>query len=103
MPGWTSIYSSAPILPAALLRHIARTAGCHIYTDGGDVVYANREFIGIYSPAGGKRTIHLPRRSKVTDLLRDKMLAHDAAVFSVELPPNTTLLLKLDEPSRSIK
>ncbi len=95
MAGWTSIYSSAPILPAALLRNIARAAGCHIYSDGGDVVYANREFLGIYSPAGGKRTVHLPQRSDATDLLSDKVLAQDASEFSVELPPNTTLLVKV--------
>jgi hypothetical protein len=96
MPGWTSIYSSAPILPAALLRNIARVAGCHIYSDGGDVVYANREFLGIYSPSGGSRTIHLPERSDVTDLLSDKVFAKGATEFSVELPANTTLLLKLE-------
>jgi len=95
MAGWTSIYSSAPILPAALLRNIARAAGCHIYSDGGDVVYANREFLGIYSPAGGKRTVHLPQRSDATDLLSDKVLAQDASEFSVDLPPNTTLLVKV--------
>ncbi len=100
MPGWTSIYSSAPILPAALLRNIARAAGCHIYSDGGDVVYADREFLGVYSPAGGKRTIHLPERSNVTDLLNNKTLAQDTAEFSVDLPPNTTLLLKLESAVR---
>jgi hypothetical protein len=100
MPGWTSIYSSAPILPAALLRNIARAAGCHIYSDGADVVYANREFFGIYSPAGGSRTIHLLQRSDVTDLLSNQVLAQDATEFSVELAPNTTLLLKLDPPVR---
>ena len=95
MAGWTSIYSSAPILPAALLRNIARAAGCHIYSDGGDVVYANREFLGIYSPAGGKRTVHLPQRSDATDLLSEKVLAQGASEFSVDLPPNTTLLVKV--------
>jgi hypothetical protein len=96
MPGWTSIYSSAPILPATLLRSIARVAGCHIYSDGGDVVYANREFLGVYSPSGGTRTIQLPERSTVTDLLTDKSIAKDAEEFSTDLAPNTTLLLKLD-------
>ena len=38
--GRTSVYSSAPILPAALLRNIARAAGCNIYSDADDVVYA---------------------------------------------------------------
>ena len=98
---WTSIYSSAPILPAALLRNIARAAGCQIYSDGGDVVYANREFLGIYSPDGGDRTIHLPQRANVTDLLSDKLLARDASEFPINLPPNTTLLLKLDAPPAS--
>jgi hypothetical protein len=103
MQGWTSIYSSAPILPAALLRNIARTAGCHIYSDGGDVVYADQEFLGIYSPAGGNRTIRLPRRSEVTDLLSSKTLAHDATEFSVDLLPNTTLLVKLEHPGRAAR
>jgi hypothetical protein len=69
---------------------------CHIYSDGGDVVYADSEFLGIYSPAGGNRTIRLPQRSNVIDLLSDKMLAHEASEFSVDLPANTTLLLKVD-------
>lgn len=101
MNGWTSVYSSAPILPAALLRSIARAAGCQIYSDGGDVVYANGEFLGIYSPAGGDRTIHLPQHANVTDLLNDKLLARDASEFPINLPPNTTLLLKLDAPAAS--
>lgn len=99
MPGWTSIYSSAPILPASLLRNIARAAGCHIYSDGGDVVYADREFLGVYSPAGGNRTIRLPERSTVTDLLTGKVVAEDAFEFSTDLPSNITLLLKVD-PAR---
>ena len=92
---WTSIYSSAPILPAALLRDIARTAGCHIYSSGGDVVYADREFLSIYSPSGGHRTIQLPERTDVVNLLDSKVLARHAMKVDVDLKPNTTLLLKI--------
>jgi hypothetical protein len=95
--GWTSIYSSAPILPAPLLRNIARVAGCHIYSDGGDVVYANREFLGFYSPRGGDRIIRLPKRSNVIDLLSNQVIARDASEFRADLKPNTTLLLKIEE------
>jgi hypothetical protein len=52
--GWTSVYSSALILPAALLRNSARAAGCHIYDEDHDVVYANRNFLAIYSPSGAR-------------------------------------------------
>ncbi len=92
--GWTSIYSSAPIVPAALLRNIAKTAGCNIYSNDNDVVYASREFLGIYSPKGGNRTFHLPQRSNVLDLLSGNVVARDATEFSVTLDPNTTMLYR---------
>lgn len=96
MPGWTSVYSSAPILPAALLRNIARAAGCQIYSDAGDVVYANRNFLAVYAPSGGTRTIHLPRRSKVVDLLNNRTIAEETAEFPLTLTPNSTALLELE-------
>jgi len=98
--GWTSIYSSAPILPAPLLRNIARIAGCHIYSDANDVVYANRNFLGIYAPGGGSRTVRLPRKMRVTDLLENRVLADGVTEFPLELAPNSTALLKLEEPQK---
>jgi len=98
--GWTSVYSSAPILPAALLRNIARAAGCHIYSDAGDVVSANGGFLGIYAPAGGARTVRLPRRSRVLDLLEDRVIAEGTDSFTLELAPNASVLLRLEEIHR---
>jgi hypothetical protein len=95
--GWTSVYSSAPILPAVLLRAIAREAGCHIYSDGGDVVVANREILSIYSPKGGTRTIRLPRKCTVVDLLESKTLAAGVTELQLTLAPNTSVLLALKD------
>ncbi len=94
--GWTSVYSSAPILPAALLRNIARTAGCHIFSDAGDNVYACRGFLGIYSPSGGARILRLPRKSRVIDLLEDRVLADDVTEMPLKLSPNQTVLFKIE-------
>lgn len=96
MPGWTSIYSSAPILPAALLRNIARAAGVNIYDAGNDVVYANANFLGIYSPQGGRRTIRLPRPAKVVDLLTGRVVAGRASRIPLTFAPNQTVLLRLE-------
>jgi hypothetical protein len=93
MPGWTSIYSSAPILPAALLRNIARAAGGHVYSDANDLVYADRSFLGIYAPAGGTRMVSLPHKSKVVDLLENRTLVQGASEFRLSLAPNSTVLL----------
>jgi Beta-galactosidase len=94
--GWISVYSSAPILPAPLLRNIARAAGCHIYSDANDVVYANKNFLCLYAPGGGSRQVKLLAKSKVTDLLENKLLADGVSEFPLELAPNTAVLLKLE-------
>jgi hypothetical protein len=98
--GWTSVYSSAPILPAALIRNIARAAGCHIYSDAGDVVYANQNFLGIYAPGGGSRTVRLPGKSRVIDLLDNRVLADGVTEFPLKLAPNQSVLLKLEATER---
>jgi hypothetical protein len=99
-PGWTSVYSSAPILPAALLRNIARSAGCQIYSEGNDVVYANRNILCVYAPGGGTRTIRLPRKSKVVDLLENRTVVERAAEFPLTLAPNSTALLAIGSPAK---
>ena len=97
MPGWTSIYSSAPILPAALIRNIARAAGGHLYDDANDVVYADRNFLCIYSPTGGNRTVRLPHKSKVVDVLENRTVANQATEFPLAMAPNSTVLLAIEE------
>ena len=94
--GWTSIYSSAPILPAALLRNIARDAGCHIYSDANDVVYANKHFLCLYSPGGGERIVRLPQKSRVTDVLENKVIENGAKEFTLTVSPGSSVLLKLE-------
>jgi len=95
-PGWTSVYSSAPILPAALLRNIARAAGCHIYSDANDVVYASRNFLCVYAPKGGTRLIRLPQKSRVVDLLENRVLADGTNEFELTMALNSTKLLHME-------
>jgi hypothetical protein len=101
--GWTSIYSSAPILPAALIRNILRAAGGHVYSNANDVVYANKNTLCIYSPAGKFRMVHLPQKSKVIDLLDGKILADGALEFPLALAPNSSILLGLEPPTKPTK
>jgi hypothetical protein len=94
--GWTSVYSAAPILPAALLRNIARAAGVQIYSDAGDVVYADRNYLAIYAPGGGTRTVRLPGKSRVTDALTGKLIAEAAGEFPLAMQPNSTVILRVE-------
>jgi hypothetical protein len=96
--GWTSLYSSAPILPVDLLRNIARAAGCHIYSDAGDVVSAGGDFLSVYAPGGGSRRIMLPRPSRVTDLLQNSVVADGVSEFPLDLAPNGAALFRIESP-----
>ena len=62
--GWTTVYSSAPKLPAALLRELAAQAGVHCYLrkpQPHDVIYANRSLVALCVSEPGPRTVVLPR------------------------------------------
>jgi len=90
---WRSVYSAAPNLPAPVLRAVARFAGVHIYSDAGDVLYANRSFVGIHTLSGGERVVRLPRRvAAVADLFAGKTIARDTAEIRVVLEPRSTAL-----------
>jgi hypothetical protein len=95
MAGWRSIYSGAPILPASLLRGIAGQAGVHIYSDADDIVTANRNFLCIYAPKGGKRIVRLPERATVVDLIDGRTIAENVSEFDLEMAPNSSILLSL--------
>ena len=97
---WTSVYSTAPNIPADLLRNIARYAGCHIYNEANDVIYANRHFICLHSTQGGRRTIHLPEQTEVWDVFAEKQIASSIASFQADIPPGSTVLYYLGEEKK---
>jgi hypothetical protein len=95
MDGWTSVFSSAPVLPAGLLRRLAREAGAHLYVDSDDTVYANESLLALFADSPGPRTVHLPRRADVTDLFSGETLATGVTEFEVEAPGEATRLWRL--------
>jgi hypothetical protein len=100
LPGWRSVYSAAPNLPAPVLRAIARWAGVHIYSDAGDVLYANRSLLGVHSLSGGARTFRLPRTAAaVVDVFSGKTIARDTAGIEVVLEPRSSALYAVGGPA----
>lgn len=99
-PAWRSVYSAAPNLPASVLRNIARWAGVHIYSDAGDVLYANNSLLGIHTLAGGRRVFKLPRRAPtVFDIFTRRAVARGATEFEVILEPRSTILYRIGDGS----
>jgi hypothetical protein len=57
---WTSIYSAAPNLPAALLRNLATLAKVPVVNDReGDVTYVSKNLFAVHSLAGGEHVFQI--------------------------------------------
>ena len=81
LPGWTSVYTLNPVLPAWFLRALARRAGVHLYNDHDDTLYASRSFLTLAADLAGARQIRPPRRSDVYDPFSGKRLHRSTRSF----------------------
>jgi len=94
--GWKSVWSAAPNIPANVLRNIARWAGVHIYSDAGDVLYANKGLLGVHTVAGGERVFRLPRRAEtIHDLFEKRIIAQGVSEFRTVLDPRSSALFQI--------
>ena len=93
-PRWNSVYVAAPNVPAPVLRGVAKYAGVHLYSEDGDVLYANRQLIAVHTIRGGERTLRLPGKVEVVyDLFDRRIVAKNTDTVEVELPKRSTSLL----------
>ena len=77
-PDWTSVFSAAPCLPSKILRELFRDAGVHLYTEDGDVIYANQSMIACSASSSGTKQLTLPRSTRLVDALDETLLELDA-------------------------
>lgn len=70
-----SIYSGAPVLPAALMRNILAESGVHLYSPAGDLIYANSRYLAVCCNGDGKKTVKLTEKSNVVDAITGKKIA----------------------------
>ncbi|MFN7994329.1 MAG: beta-galactosidase [Bryobacteraceae bacterium] len=87
---WTSIYIGAPNVPPDILRNIAKLAGCHVYNDDRDVIYANSHFLSIHTNRAGRKLLRLPRRTDVYDAFTEEKVASNAVEFADDLAQYAT-------------
>ncbi len=90
---WTSVYAGVVAMTSELIRGLARYAGAHIYLDTDDAFYANDRFIALHTNwrPGRTRTIRLPRRTNVYDMLaKGKLIAEGVREFTIPVKPKTT-------------
>ena len=70
--GYTSIYYNSKSICSSVLREIARFAGCHIYTESDEVIYAGRNYLTYHADHSGKKTVRFPRPVSVFEVYEEK-------------------------------
>lgn len=89
------VFSMATPISAAVLRSLARYAGCNPWSDLGDVVAASANLVAVHSTRPGRRTIRLPEPAAVTDAVSGRRLAENAAEFDIALKSPDTQVFAL--------
>jgi hypothetical protein len=77
----TDIWIGSVMAPADLLRNIARRAGCHLFCDGDEIIYADRSFLAIHTREKGGRTFDLRRKADVIEVFSGDVLGRGVTRF----------------------
>ena len=93
MNGWTSVLSIAPLVPRHILRNIAESAGCHVYTDFLGQTYHCKNFVGFFAHETGKCLIQFPHQCRVVDVFNGKTVSESTQSAEIEVRINDAILL----------
>ena len=93
--GYTSVYCGSKYLSADAVKEIARFAGCHIYIDTEDVLYANRDYITLHASTSGKKVIKLPRGASAFELYEEKYYSEDSYEIVLDALKGDTYMFEL--------
>ena len=92
---FVSIYCGSKYVNNEVVRAVAAFAGCHIWCDTNDVLYANRSYVVLHAASGGEKVIHLPRPMTATEVYQNKVYAEGASEIRFRLRRGETRMFRL--------
>jgi hypothetical protein len=93
MNGWTSVLSTAPLVPRYILRNIAESAGCHVFSDFAGQTYHCLNYVGFFAHEAGSCMIRFPYRCSVTDVFSERTIGKDVDFVEILVRTNDAVLL----------
>ena len=93
--GYTSVYCGSKHLSCDVIKEVARFAGCHIYSETDDIVYANKNYITVHAAHSGTKIIRLPEKRNVVDAYDGTSYGENVDTFCVELLKGETKMFRL--------
>lgn len=82
---FTSIFVSTRSCSADFFREAARYAGCHVFCDSDDVIYASRNYVTIHASSSGEKTLRFPSLCSPFEVYEEREYAEntDNIVFTM--------------------
>jgi len=96
-PHFTTVLCCVPPAPWQVVQYFAKNAGVHIYSEEGDVVYANQSYLSVSSSRPGKRRIRLPGKFQLTGLLGDEDRKKYSREHEIDFSAGSCRFFKISE------
>ncbi len=96
-PEFTSVYFGSRSIRYDLIRHFALYAGCHIYIDSDDVLYAGPNHVTLHASSSGKKMIRFPEKVTVTEVYENKCYGENTDCIEFEAYIGETKMFRLDK------
>lgn len=93
--GYRSVWSAAPQLPWQIINNLLSWSGVHVYNRDGDQLTANSRYVALFAQTPGKKTIHLPESTIVTDALSGKSVGDNVDSISFDTDAGNTRVFRL--------
>lgn len=81
-----SIFSGTYQFDVPFLTELAKRAGVHIYSENSDPMEANSSLFTLHARFPGLKTVRLPRKTDILDVMNQKIIARNTDQFSFEAP-----------------
>ena len=93
--GYTTVFSAAKWLSADVYRGIGGMAGCRVYEDEGDFVFANDRFLTIHAKTAGQKTIRFKRPCDPWEVYERKSYGEGVKEITVRMVRGGTMMFSL--------
>jgi hypothetical protein len=97
--GYTTFFYGGTFLSRENIRALCRLAGCHVYSEDGDVLVTDGKFLVYGASAAGKKKILFPGNCDISDILTGESY-RDIGVLSSDMKTGETkwLTVKTRQP-----
>lgn len=89
---WTSVFMGEPVVTPGLIRALGQLAGVHVWNFQEDVVHVRPPFLTVHCTGTGQRTIALPNKWAVYDLLHQDWITTDSTSLKFHAVDGSTHL-----------